>query len=163
MSKKKLVLAHGNTFLHRGDWFKVTHHIDEGIGPPERMYYGHGDVSVLRTRETDEELAAQGYWVLRRERTGHVTVYNARMSLRMAVRDDWGRGKSLSAKRRAVRRDYQYLRGWYTDEWHWVGVEVERLTGDKQGSKDSLWGIESCSVRYLSDVARELADGLIEL
>jgi hypothetical protein len=158
---KKQTLLHGDTFRRKGAWFKVTHHRDIDLGPPDQEHDGHGEVFALRTDESDAELAARGYWVLKRERGGHVIVYDARTTLRIAIRDSWGPGKSMSAKRRAVRRDYEYLRGWYQDEWHWVGIEVERLTGPRKGEKESLWGIESYSVRYLSDVARELADQLL--
>lgn len=160
MSKK---LGNGDIFRRGGAWFRVTHERDDCEDRPQQRSDGHGDVSALHTLESDDELQARGYWVLKRERGGYVTVYNARTSLQMAICDGWGPGKSMSAKRRAVRRDYEFLRGWYQDQWEYVGVTVERLSGTPQqkGQKASLWGIESCAGRYLSDVARELADDLL--
>jgi hypothetical protein len=159
MSKKQI--RSGDIFRRAGAWFKVTHERDDCEARPQDRSDGHGDISVLHTSESAEELAARGYWVLKRERGAFVTVYNARTSLQMAIRDGWGRGKSMSAKRRAVRRDYEFLRGWYQDQWEYIGVEVERLTGSRKGETRSLWGVESCSGAYLSDVARELADELL--
>src|SRR6188474_3291161 len=119
MSTRKQI-CDGDIFRRRGTWFKVTHEHDYCTDTPTQRSDGHGDISAFRTMESDEELAARGYWVLNRERGGTVVVYNARTSLAMAVRDNWSKGKSLSAKRRAVRRDYEFLRGWYQDEWRYV-------------------------------------------
>lgn len=156
-------LKSGDIFRRHGAWFRVTFERDDHMDPPERAHDGHGDVSALHTEQSDDELRAQGYWVLSRSR-GHVIVYGARTSLQIAIRDGWARGKSLSAKRRAVKRDYELLRGWYQDEWHWTGVIVERMTGNAQqrGQKASVWGIESSATRYLSSVARELADEVLD-
>lgn len=64
----------------------------------------------------------------------------------------------------AVRLDFERLRAWANDEWHYVGVIVELLDveGDETGEDESLWAIESDSPDYHAEVARELADQLID-
>lgn len=56
----------------------------------------------------------------------------------------------------AARADYERLRRWCNDDWHWCGLEVVAL--DDKRMHASLWGIESDAGAYLDEVARELAD-----
>ncbi|RQH02741.1 hypothetical protein [Paraburkholderia dinghuensis] len=63
----------------------------------------------------------------------------------------------------AVRRDFEYLRRWCADQWHWVGLVVELLDGEGEsvgGVSDSLWGMESGRDDYLQETAQGMADGL---
>lgn len=65
----------------------------------------------------------------------------------------------------AVRRDFEYLRAWANDQWHFAGVIVTVL-GDDEDEDDqvptdfhhALWGIADCDPTY----AREVADDLID-
>ena len=62
---------------------------------------------------------------------------------------------------RAARADFERLRDWCLDRWHWCGVVVVML--DDEGDeldRASLWGIESDAGQYLDEVAAELADEL---
>lgn len=72
------------------------------------------------------------------------------------------RGREVVAE--AVRIDFERLRAWARDEWHYVGVIVELLDaeGDGTGEDESLWGIESDSPDYHAEVARELAEQLAD-
>ncbi len=60
----------------------------------------------------------------------------------------------------AAQADYDRLRGWCDDQWHYVGVAVTvsrngiRLTGDYD---HAVWGIESDAGAYLAETANELA------
>ena len=82
------------------------------------------------------------------------------------------RGNEENAKRchiskreiaaRAARADFEFLRKWCTDQWHYVGIVVTLDDDDEQ----SLWGIEcgdtgygDCST-YLTKVAGNLANQL---
>lgn len=58
----------------------------------------------------------------------------------------------------AARQNFERLRKWCADQWFWVGVEIELLDrdGDGTGEKAALWGIESDAGDYLDEVAREL-------
>lgn len=154
-------LKHGEIFRRKGAWFRVTHEHDDTQEAPQENSDGHGPVEFLRSNyESEEELKAKGYWLIKRER-GETVVYDAAEALRIAKRDGWGPGKSDAAKRRAVKRDFDFIAGWYNDSWSYIGVCVERLIGKMKGEHTSLWGIESNTGRYLSEVARELADELI--
>ncbi|ALL68698.1 hypothetical protein K788_0000279 [Paraburkholderia caribensis MBA4] len=65
----------------------------------------------------------------------------------------------------AVRRDFEFLRGWCRDDWHWLGVVVELLDGNGEVAddvNDSLWGIESEAHDYLKETALDMADGLAQ-
>lgn len=62
----------------------------------------------------------------------------------------------------AVRRDFEYLRSWCNDGWHYVGVIVTDVTDDEDARNDyghALWGIESNSDDYIEEIAHELIDG----
>lgn len=161
MSTSKQKFDNGTIFRRKGVWFRVTVEPDDCTDSPTQRADGHGHVSVLQTGESDEELKAKKFWVLTRDR-GRVVAYDVVKSMEIAIRDCWGPGKSMSAKRRAVRRDYEFLRGWYQSEWTYIGIVVERLTGPRKGEHESIWGIESCSQpSYLWTTARELADMLL--
>lgn len=56
--------------------------------------------------------------------------------------------------------DFERMRDWCLDRWHYVGVKVTRL--DRHGNQmrhesDSLWGVESDCHDYHATVAAELA------
>lgn len=102
--------------------------------------------------------------------------YDWTQSLAKAARENWGisdeelvklkaeAGTSLPSKTaivaRAVRLDYEYIRGWCRDEWWYVGVEV-KLKGTEVSS--SVWGIESNATAYIEgEVSTELAEQVIE-
>lgn len=59
----------------------------------------------------------------------------------------------------AARADYERLRAWCNDEWCYIGVVVTR---DETGETESLWGVESDAGEYIRDVARELAEQLLD-
>lgn len=63
----------------------------------------------------------------------------------------------------AAMADFDRLRQWCDDQWCYVGVVVELLDrdGDGTGYTASLWGIESDSYDYLADVALELAEEVL--
>lgn len=63
----------------------------------------------------------------------------------------------------AVRQDFEFLRGWANDQWHYVGVIVTLLDADDEDGRftpidysHALWGIESEADKYLEEVAHEL-------
>lgn len=65
----------------------------------------------------------------------------------------------------AAMSDYDRLRAWCNDDWHYLGVIVAAVCPccDQvlKDATESLWGIESDSEEYHCEVARELA-GQIE-
>jgi hypothetical protein len=64
----------------------------------------------------------------------------------------------------AVRRDYEFLRGWCNDDWRYVGVIVTLMVEDEDGQlvesdpalQDSLWRVETWD-DYHMEVAIECA------
>lgn len=52
----------------------------------------------------------------------------------------------------AAKRDYERLKAWCDDKWHYVGVIVT----DSDGNRESLWGLESDNESYLLELANEL-------
>ena len=144
---------------------------DESMGEPWKEHDGHGIVSDWTNREKKpgERVLSSGI--------GN-RYYDFAATMRLAKRDGWGLSPDDVAKlavrlgrqptagditAEAVERDFERLRGWCNDEWHWLGVIVElRSTEDDHLiSRDSLWGIESDG-DYWKEVAEELADSLHE-
>lgn len=65
----------------------------------------------------------------------------------------------------AAMADYDRLRRWCEDQWHYVGVVVETkcdCCGTWGHKRTSLWGIESDAGDYMEEVARELAEEIDE-
>jgi hypothetical protein len=58
----------------------------------------------------------------------------------------------------AVDADYDYLRGWYEDDWHWCCITVIALDkeGDDTGHEESLCGICSDDKEHHEEVIRDL-------
>jgi len=155
--------------------FAVRLAFDESMGAPWDEHCGHGVVSDWTTRDK-----GPGERVLNDDR-GRRRFYDVQASMERARADGWGistaRRAELEAKKgrpltrgevvaEAVEADYQRLRGWCDDRWHWCGVVVTLLDveGEDTDTDASLWGIESDSREYHAevahDLARELADGI---
>lgn len=63
---------------------------------------------------------------------------------------------------RAAMQDYERLRDWCNDHWHYVGVIVTATDSDGcEIDSRSLWGIESDAGDYLLEVANELLGELL--
>lgn len=156
------------TLNYRGLTFTVAKHYDEDHQAPWIEHDGHGIV-LERKRHVDDPDEA-------RELNSDY-LYDWRASLDRAREEGWGLGPKELAKlraeyteydgrelpqelitQRAVRNDYEYLRAWCRDEWHYCGIVVKL---DGAPVEHSLWGIESDDEAYHNEVARELADEII--
>lgn len=63
----------------------------------------------------------------------------------------------------AALADFDRLRRWCDNQWHYVGVIVESLDEDEDViDSASLWGIESDAGDYLDEVAQDLAAELLD-
>lgn len=135
---------------------------------------GHGVVTEWERRDK-----RPGEWILCTDRHDK-RFYDHAETMRIAKRDGWGLtpehvaelGRKLGRTptdgdiaAEAVRRDYEYLRGWCNDEWSYVGVCVCALDdeGEPIGDKydHALWGVDSCSDDYIREIARELASKIL--
>ena len=62
----------------------------------------------------------------------------------------------------AALADFDRLRRWCDNQWHYVGVIVESLDADEDViDSASIWGIESDADDYLDEVAQDLAAELL--
>lgn len=157
---------------HRGLVFLVRHERDDHHGEPWKESDGHGRVTDWEP--LDAGLDPQRYRPLV-ERHSIGRYYDWEESLKIATRDKWGlseverdklaerlhcvRPTDAEITERAVQLDYEFLRGWCQDDWWYIAVvvQLQGTTIDR-----SLWGIESNAGEYLQEVARELADQIIE-
>lgn len=129
---------HGNTY--RIEWF-----YDSDFGAPWENCDGHGPVSE---------------WECRRKRPGELILtqdgrytrfYDFQAAVKRARREQWGMGISGADFVEAARRDFEYLRRWCNDQWHYCGIVVTLLDerGDETLISSSLWGVEDEG--YLTD------------
>lgn len=148
----RIVLEHGYSA-------EIEIERDEGTGEPWKEHDGHGPVSEWTTRDKNP-----GERVLVTDRN-HRRYYDWAEAIKIAKRDGWdaepyGKGTKGEQAARAVERDYEYLRAWCNDEWHWIGYIVTVYDeGGNEVSKDSLWGIddEDYAVREAKDEAKRIA------
>jgi len=89
--------------------------------------------------------------------------YDLAEAVRIAKRDGWdtepyGTRKPGERAHAAAMADYDRMRQWCTDQWHYCGIVVTLLDADgRPDSVDaSLWGFESDSPDYHEEVIGEL-------
>lgn len=169
----------GDTITHAGLTFRVSIPYDDGHGAPWEECDGHGPVSDWRRNGWSRyPEKAPGERVIASDR-GSYRYYNVAEATRIAKRDGWGLGDADMAKlaanlgraptrgevaAAAVEHDFDYLRRWCTDQWHYVGVVVTLLDseGDETHESESLWGIESEATDCIAETAQELAERIAE-
>lgn len=178
--QRRARIDNGDIFEHDGHTFKCEVIRDDDQGTPWEQSDGHGDVSDwVRMRDGHVTGKQPGQRVLcTDDRNRYARLYDMKGAMVRAKRDGWGISteetdeltqklgrKPTQGEIRAcaVERDYEYLRGWCTDAWTYVGVKVTLVLEGEDGDTESdysnsLWGIESNATDYISDVARELAE-----
>ena len=147
-------------FEHKGHTFGLRTEFDESMGAPWKEHGSHGVVSEWTTRGK-----APGERVLNKDH-GSYRYYDFQETMKIAKRDGWGPRERIEgetegqALARAVEQDFEFLRSWCNDEWHWCGVIVELLDSDDEptGETGALWGIEDNESKYIEEVGHELAD-----
>lgn len=149
--------------------FSVDVEPDYDSGAPWENSDGNGPVSGWETRNK-----RPGELLLYKD-GAFSRYYDFAEACRIALRDGWGidpdrlakwteRAGRAPTKRQiaasAARADYEYLRAWCSDDWHYVGVIVTLLNPDGTESdiQSSLWGIENSDSDYIRETARQLAD-----
>lgn len=137
---------------HRGHTIRIEWHYDESVGPPWEYHRdSHGPVRPSRTNDKrpGERPLGEGYWY-----DWQTAIQTARKEWDLCDNDKQALAARLGKPAdtltageiavEAVRRDYEYLREWYNDEWHWCGYTV--TITDPEGAEtdgESLWGIAS--------------------
>ena len=151
---------HTEELTRTGLAFRVEHHDDDTMGAPWDEHDGHGIVTEWTSREKQP-----GELVL--DSDGHQRrYYDFSASRRRALAEGWdappyGVGTPRQRAARAARADFERLRDWCDDDWHWCGVVVVLLDDEgEELDRAGLWGIESDAGQYLEQVAAELADEL---
>ena len=144
--------------LAQGYSVRVRVDYDEDIGPPWKWSDGHGPVSDWRSKESK----APGERILSEDR-GSARFYDFAEAVKLARKDGWG-GEGATAGERAAHaaeRDFEYLRGWCTDQWHYIVVGVEVSRNGAVLETDYCGGIEDLN-DYWREHAAEHARYVIE-
>jgi len=153
------------TVTYRGLTFDVTTEFDDGADAPWDSC-GHGVVSNWTTRNPEpgeRVLAVDGH-------NGHSRrYYDMTASLAIAKKDGWGlpdeKAKGLKPHQitaQAVEDDFQFLRGWCADEWHYVIVIVTLHDTDYSLSTCNVEDRDGYVLQVATDLASELFDELPE-
>lgn len=166
------MLYDGDTFKHDTRTFTVRVDYDTSMGRPWEEHDGHGPVRELRRHSAHREIKHAGERVLHRD-GADVWLYDWQEATKIAKRDGWGiswdERRAFALKhwrqptrkevvRMAVQSDFDYLRRWLNDQWHWVYVRVE-CDDPLHGEYDrSLGGMQSDDYEGITQVAYELAD-----
>lgn len=157
----------GDTITTKEGPFVVTARIvhDEFMGPPWEEHDGHGPVSPWTRRPK-----APGERVLHEDR-GSYRYYDWQEAIKIAKRDGWGFGEGTKGQQavRAVQADFEAMRAWCRNKWHWCGIVLSiaknGITLDDHAT--SLWGIElnypGSDNSFLLTVANELLDEAIQV
>lgn len=183
------------TVLHHPTQLKCKVQIiaDDHYGPPEQEHDGHGvvmdfdydptDVDELIEREgwdddeqcsahAMEEVARAGLFLLVGVRDGrhgrYSKWYDVWETLKIAAAQ-WGvPADDKDALMKAVISDYDYVSGWYSQDWCWAYLQVTLLDSDGEevtGHTASLggfeWGLER-SEAYLAQEVNGLVREVIQ-
>lgn len=157
-------------YEYRGYRIEITAEWDDNMGEPWKEHDGHGIVSEWTTRDK-----APGEWLLCQDHSSK-RFYDYKGTLAVARLDGWGLspdqlkvfGRKLGRKptrkeitAEAVKRDYEYLRAWCNDEWHWMGYTT-RITPPDGGAfdGDSCWGFDDED--YMIECAKENAEAEVD-
>lgn len=145
----------------QGLTFSVAEDRDDFINEPWKEFDFYGVVSEWTTRDK-----RPGERILVADRD-FKRYYDVQATLERARREGWGvpnpTGKTkgqIAAE--AVERDFQRLKAWCNDEWHYVCVTVTLLdvNGNKTMEREALGGVESDEHidEVATDLARRIAD-----
>lgn len=164
---------------YNGLQFSVETHYDDGMGAPWKEHDGHGPVSEWRSNSYSIYPEKRpGERVLCSDRHSY-RFYDWQEAMRIAKRDGWGLSDEHRAKlanrlgreptqgditAEAVQRDFDYLRRWCNDQWHWCYVQVTLLDaeGDETPEFETLGGLDSDSTDYIMECAQELAEQIAD-
>lgn len=182
--RNRRAIGHDETFEYRGYTFKVEISRDDDMGAPWEEHDGHGTVSKWRHSDKIGADKAPGERVLHRDRNSY-RLYDFAGAVALAKKDGWGCQHSYSYNlgarvfvsghrtagelaQCAAETDFDRLRRWCQDDWYWCTILVRLIEFDEDDNEtetdeyETLSGIESDAGAYFDDVARELADQIID-
>ena len=139
-----------DTIENHGKTYRIEWVTDYDAGAPWENSDCHGIVTDWTSRPKKP-----GERILNRSR-GEYRYYDYQQTMTDAVRV-WGCKPGPDAVE-SVERDFEYLRAWCNDEWHYCGIIVTLLDedGEETDISASLWGIESDCDGYHATVIRDL-------
>jgi len=150
-----------DTLIVDGVMFNVEIVTNEGSLVPWKMSDGHGPVRQISRNPAIPKRPGERY--LSERGVSSAYLYDWQAAITIALRDHWGPGERAASHGLtphqvaavAVQADFEYLRAWCNDEWHYVGIVV---THEASGAHRELWGIESnAGDEYLNSVTHDLA------
>lgn len=140
-----------------GMTFRVVWSYDDCMNEPWKEHEGHGEVSDWTARSK-----RPGELVLLKDR-GMALYYDFAATVEKARAEGWGRVGFESKTRgeraaAAVWANFEYLRRWCENQWHWCGIVVTLLDddGEETDIECSLWGLESEGDDYHAEVIEDL-------
>lgn len=143
--------------------FRVQFEHDDIHGAPWEECDGHGVVSDWEHRDK-----RPGELILNTDR-GAKRFYDFAETCKKALAEGWdahpyntdGKETKRQQAAKAARADYEYLRAWCNDEWHYVIIIVTLLDdeGNETEVSDSLGGVETLNDHH-HEQARLIADEL---
>ena len=155
------------TIEHCGITVRMEYFYDQDAGKPWENSDCHGVIRSAYSYYGKPE-KKPGEVLISCDR-GNYWIYDWQESTRIAKRDSWGVSnppagltqKQITAL--AVKADFDYLRGWINEVWHYVGVVCTVLDseGGETDISDSCWGFESLD-DYHETAGREMAEALAE-
>lgn len=123
---------------------------DDAMGPPWTESEGHGMVSDWTSRGKQP-----GEWVLVQAGRSK-RYYDAQETLKFALRDGWGEVREGETKRqraaRAVKEDFEFLRGWCDYEWSYQNLRATHPDG-----REAMCGGIEATDDYVQIIEAELA------
>lgn len=149
---------HTEIYEHKsGKKYHVEWTYDHDFGAPDKEHDGHGVVIELNFDPTDEdereghldyefdeddenrieeEARLQLMKVLRYRygRYDDIVCYDVWETRKKAKAEGWGSATNDEELMAAVLADFEFLHGWYNDDWHWCTVGVASL--DENGEID---------------------------
>lgn len=151
----------GSTFTRNGLQFRARIEYDDSTDAPWIEYDGHGPVTDWTRRNK-----RPGELILNSERGAH-RFYDMAEAVKIAKRDGWGHGAPVPGETagqkaaRAALADFEYLRGWCRNDWHFAMVSVGLIMdGNTVASSHYIGGIESTDAETIAERIEELADTL---
>lgn len=164
---------HDQLYTHpqSGLTYHVAYYNDYDMRAPHKEHDGHGVVETLSMSAEDAMDSEYATDELRmrlplfRELVsdrGDYLYYDVIASINNLV-TVWGIAPEIAAEE--ADRDYEYLRGWYRGDWHWMYITLTKLDEDGEETTDctSCGGYESMLLddeQELSSVLHELAHDL---
>jgi hypothetical protein len=159
---------------HTGIAYLVEYWYDSHHGAPDKEFDGHGHILEMGYDPTDPDqltdepsdeyaMRAALMRVITKSRHHTYLIYDYITSLNVAM-TEWG-CKTTEAAVAAVEQDFKYIKGWYDDEWYWIGITVKRADEDDPWHEveHSVGGFESLIFDDEKGRNEVLADLILEL